>query len=393
MAMRVLITSPGLVGHIHPMVPLAEAIEARGHEVRWATTEVGVVHVDAAGQRGVAVSAFVMDPAEVHRRFPELGELAPPDVPDVMFGKVFGAMAAPPMLEGLVALVGEWSPDLVVSDAAELAGHVVAAELGVPSVTKGFGAALPEHRVARAAEEVAPLWRLRGLEPRPYGGSYDHLYLDPYPPALAVEPGDHVPRRQLVRPVAGTGLSGNTPAESVPVESLPLPGGPADVPIVYVTMGTVFNDVGPLRVVLAALADLPVRVLVTVGPNGDPDALGDQPLNVRVERYVPQAAVLPHCELVVSHGGSGTVLSTLALGIPQLCLPQGADQFLNAAAVAASGAGLALTPAEASIETVAEAIGRLLTGASYREEARRVGASIEAMPSADEVVGVLETLV
>jgi UDP:flavonoid glycosyltransferase YjiC (YdhE family) len=387
MAMRVLITSPGLVGHIHPMVPLAVAIEARGHEVRWATTVDGVGHVDAAGLKGVAVSAFVMDPAEVHRRFPELSELAPPEVPEVMFSKVFGAMAAPPMLEGLVALVGEWAPDLVVSDAAELAGHIVAAELGVPSVTKGFGPALPERRVALAAEVVAPLWRSRGLEPRSYCGCYDHLYLDPYPPALAVEPGDHVPRRQPVSPVS-SGASAETPA----ADTLPLPGGPRDAPIVYVTMGTVFNDVGPLQVALAALAGLPVRVLVTVGPNGDPDALGEQPSDVRVERYVPQAAVLPHCALVVSHAGSGTVLGTLALGIPQLCLPQGADQFLNASAVAAAGAGLALTPAEASIEAVAEAIVLLLEDRSFRQAARQVADSIEAMPSTDHVAGVLETL-
>ena len=386
--MRVLITSPGLVGHIHPMVPLATAIMARGHEVRWATTVDGVGPVNAAGIRGVSVSPFVMDPAEVGRRFPELGELAPPDVPEVMFSKVFGVLAAPLMLEGLVPLVSEWRPDLVVSDAAELAGHIAAAELGVPSVTKGFGPALPERRVALAAEEVAPLWRSRGLEPRPYGGSYDHLYLDPYPPALAVEPGDHIPYRQLVRPVSSV-----DPAERGADETLPLPGGPGDAPIVYVTMGTVFNAVGPLLMVLAALAELPVRVLVTVGPNGDPAGLGEQPPNVRIERYVPQTAVLPRCELVVSHGGSGTVLGTLALGMPQLCLPQGADQFLNASAVAAAGAGLALTPAEATVEAVAHAIGQLLEADSYRQAARRVAASIDSMPSADDAAVVLENLV
>ena len=388
MAMRVLITTPGLVGHIHPMVPLARAIMARGHEVRWATTVDGVGHVDAAGIHGVSASSFVMDPAEVGRRFPELGELAPPDVPEVMFSKVFGALAAPPMLEGLVPLVQEWRPDLVVSDAGELAGPIAAAERGVPNVTKGFGPALPERRVALAAVEVAPLWRSRGLEPRPYGGCYDHLYLDPYPPALGVEPGDHIPHRQLVRPVSRTDR-----AETAAAETLPLPAGSVDVPIVYVTMGTVFNAVGPLLVVLGALAALPVRVLVTVGPNGDPAALGEQPPNVRVERYVPQSEVLRHCELVVSHAGSGTVLGTLALGMPQLCLPQGADQFLNASAVAAAGAGLALTPADATVEAVAHAVGRLLEDDSYRQAARQVAASIESMPSVDDVAGVLETLV
>ncbi len=104
-----------------------------------------------------------------------------------MFGKLFGAVAAPPMLAELVPVALEWKPDLVVSDAAEFAGHIVAAELGVPSVSKGFGPLLPERRVAAAGQEVAPLWRSRALEPRPYGGSYDHLYLDSYPPELQRE--------------------------------------------------------------------------------------------------------------------------------------------------------------------------------------------------------------
>ena len=103
---------------------------------------------------------------------------------DVRFGKMFGAIAAPSILTDLVGVALEWRPHLVVADAAEFAGHIVAAELGVPSVTKGFGPLLPERRVAAAGEEVAPLWRSRGLEPRPYGGSYDHWYLDIYPPAL-----------------------------------------------------------------------------------------------------------------------------------------------------------------------------------------------------------------
>jgi diguanylate cyclase (GGDEF)-like protein/PAS domain S-box-containing protein len=69
----------------------------------------------------------------------------------------------------------------MVADAAEFAGHIVAPSLGVPSVMKGFGALLPKVRVAGAAQEVEALWASRGLEPRRYGGAYDHLYIDIYP--------------------------------------------------------------------------------------------------------------------------------------------------------------------------------------------------------------------
>jgi UDP:flavonoid glycosyltransferase YjiC (YdhE family) len=155
-------------------------------------------------------------------------------------------------------------------------------------------------------------------------------------------------------------------------------------------MGTVFNNPEPLKVVLAALSDLDVRTLVTVGPQADPDSLGVQPDHVRVERYVSQSLVLPHCDVVVSHAGSGTVLAALTLGLPQVCLPQGADQFLNAAAVASSGVGISLMPGEGGAGSVRDGVARVLEDVSFRDAAGRVSSSIASMPSPDDVAVVLE---
>ena len=171
-------------------------------DVLWAVPADGIGHVERAGIRGVAIApAGLTSITDVRTRYPELDALPPLEVGDVMFGKLFGAIAAPQMLAGLAPVALEWQPDLVVADAAEFAGHVMAAELGVPSITKGFGPLLPERRTAAAGEEVAPLWRSRGLEPRSYGGAYDHLYLDIYPPGLQPPAAPHVSRRQLLRPV------------------------------------------------------------------------------------------------------------------------------------------------------------------------------------------------
>ena len=386
MGMRVLFTSPAGLGHVHPMVPLARAVAARGHDILWALPPRGVDTVEKAGLRALPAGppeAFY--PGDVLRRYPELGELPPTEMPEVMFGKLFGAMVAPPMLADLAPVALEWRPELVVADAADFAGHIVAAELGVPSVTKGFGALLPEQRVSSAGDEVAPLWRSRGLEPRPYGGSYDHLYLDIYPPELQVSDAAHIPRRALLRPVGDDGaVDGPTP--------LPIPDAESDAPLVYVTMGTVFNDAQPLRTTLVALRELDVRVLVTVGPHADPAVLGEQPDRVRVERYVPQTQVLPECDVIVSHAGSGTSLATLALGLPQLCLPQGADQFLNATAIASAGAGISLMPGEQEAGAIRDAVARLIDDPSFREASQRISVSIASMPSPDDVAELLESL-
>ena len=248
MGMRVLFTSPSGLGHIHPMVPLAKAMATRGHEVLWATPEDGVGHVERTGIAAVVTGpAGLPGPAEIRRRYPELDALPLIEMPDVMFGKIFGAAAAPQILPDLVRVALEWRPDLVVADAAEFAGHIVAAELGIPSVTKGFGALLPERRVRAAGEEVAPLWRSRGLEPRPYGGSYDHLYLDVYPPEFDPQVAAHVPHRQRLRPVADDGHVATASAR-------PWPDTPADAPLIYVTMGTVFNNPELFQVVVGRAA-------------------------------------------------------------------------------------------------------------------------------------------
>lgn len=87
-----------------------------------------------------------------------------------MFPKMFGGVAAPIMLADLLPIVRDWEPDLIVHDAAELAGPIVAALLDIPNVVKSFGALTPRERVAAAGDEVAPLWRSLGLDPRPFGG-------------------------------------------------------------------------------------------------------------------------------------------------------------------------------------------------------------------------------
>jgi len=155
------------------------------------------------------------------------------EVPTVMFGKLWGAIAAPEMLDGLVPVALQWQPDLVVADAAELAGHIVAAELGCQASRRASDHPAQGPRGVRRPRGRS-LWRSRGLEPRPYAGCYDTLYLDSYPPLLQPQPADHIARRQLVRPHRDDGEFDSSSA-------LPFPEGPVGSPLVYVTMGTVFT--------------------------------------------------------------------------------------------------------------------------------------------------------
>jgi hypothetical protein len=322
------------------------------------------------------------------RRFPEAAQLAGSEIPDHMFPHLFGAVAAPRMYAELVGPATEWQPNVIVCDAAELAGPVVAASLGVPNVTHSFGVAIPAHRLEAAAPFLADAWSMNGLVPRPFDGCYDHLYIDIYPQSM--QPGDLSRLGRIVRrrPESADHLPGY---ETSPTLNGFLQRAQSDRPLIYVTFGTVFNNNDAFGAVVAAARLFPALFVVTVGLDGDPAAFGTLPNNIFIERYIPQSAILDRCAAVISHGGSGTVLAGLSRGLPQLCIPQAADQFANAAACSAAGAGIAITDNVTS-ESINTALTQIITNPTFGVAANRVAAEIQAMPSADEVVAVLTSL-
>jgi UDP:flavonoid glycosyltransferase YjiC (YdhE family) len=110
---------------------------------------------------------------------------------------------------------------------------------------------------------------------------------------------------------------------------------------------------------------------------------------VEVAEFIPQEDLLPRCAAVVSHAGSGTFLAGLAAGLPQVLLPQAADQWLNAEAGARGGVGLRLMPDEFSVSTVRDALARVLADLEMRAAAQRVSDEIAAMPPAAAVAAEL----
>jgi len=367
------------------MVPLAKAFVDRGDDLTWAAAAEVASRLQQEGftahpaGRGLAESQ-----REFHRRFPEVEALAPAARPDVMFPGMFGAVRAGPMLADLLPIARAFRPEVVVSDQAELAGPIMAAAMGVPNVTHSFGRRLPRRRVEAAGETVASLWEAHGLDPRPFGGTYDHLYVDIYPPSMQSADGDHVPFVQTLRPV--TFAIGDE-------EALPdWITGDSGTPLVYVTFGTVFNTSASLvSTAVTGLCQLPVRVVVTLGPSVDPGGLGPQPPNVHVAGYIPQTQLLPHCSAVVSHAGSGTFLAALAHGLPQLCLPQAADQFGNATACVHAGAGRDLQPGMVTIDKVRDEMAQLLADPSFGKAAETIGEEMSHMPAPAEVADIIAT--
>jgi MGT family glycosyltransferase len=136
-------------------------------------------------------------------------------------------------------------------------------------------------------------------------------------------------------------------------------------PLVVVALGSTFqNQHGLTMRVMDALGTLPVRGLITLGDVFSPDELAPPP-NVVAVRSAPHRMVFPEARLVVTHGGHGTVMKALAQGVPVLCIPLGRDQGDNAVRVEAGGAGT-MVKKSASVATLANAIGQMLTNTALR---------------------------
>ncbi|MGC4836047.1 glycosyltransferase [Micromonospora vinacea] len=331
--MRVLFASLASVGHTYPLIPLAIAARDAGHEVHF-----------AAGP-------------EVHAPLAAHG--LRPFRPGDAFYEVYA--------EDLEPELARLRPDLVVHEWGLPGAAVAAHRAGIPGLWHGFGRMFPEgiglELPTRNAEVVG----------RPH--------LDIWPPSLQDKDFLATERRIELRPVAFS-----TPA--------PLPervSRRTSRPLIYLTLGTAFGTPELMRTAIAALATLDADVVVAAG-RVPVEQLGEIPAHVSVHQWVSQAELLPLVDLVVHHGGSGTTLGALAVGAPQLLLPQGADQFANADTLAAAGVAVRLLPGEVDAGAIAEQVHRLLPqrgSVEQRDAARLIAEEIAGMPSPAAVARLL----
>lgn len=378
--MRILFTFIGGVGHFHPLAPVARAAAAAGHEVAVAGSGAVVPHVAAAGFRTFATSAPRTGAAGPPSR--DMSALAPVDLraAEIEFAENFADKGARRHATAVQRHIRAWRPDVVVRDEADLGSAVAAEVLSIPTATVLVLAAGTLIRPDLVSTPLATLRAEHDLPPDPGLTMLTRgLVLSPFPPSFR-SPDSPVPLPETAfafRPDTRVPLTARSRRKRV-----------------YVTLGTVFNSgSGDLfERLLTGLADIDAEVVATVGRDIDPADFGVPPDHVRIERFIPQAEVLRHADLVVSHGGSGTLMATLAHGLPSVLLPLGADQPHNAARAEELGLARSLDAATATPETIRRSVSEALDDQVARERARRVADEIDGLPGVEETTRLLETL-
>lgn len=167
--------------------------------------------------------------------------------------------------------------------------------------------------------------------------------------------------------------------------------GDGSTPLVLVSLSTSEQGQADLLQRCAeAVAQLPVRAIVTTGPSIDPASV-NAGSNTQVVRYVPHTEILPSASLTITHAGAGTTMAALAHGVPLLCTPMGRDQFFNAEQVQALGAGRMLMP-DSSTDAIAQAAADLLGDDRPTACAQQMAAVIGRYGGAAQAAAALEAL-
>jgi UDP:flavonoid glycosyltransferase YjiC (YdhE family) len=377
--MRILFTFIGGNGHFVPLISVARAAIDRGHTVAFGCGPLMAPTVAAAGFIALPVGAAAASP-------PGRQPLRPLDQAreDQEFRDHFARHGARYRVPYLNALCREWQPDLLVCDETDFGAMIIAEHLGLPFATVLVMAAGSFVRAEVVGEALNELRAEQGLPPDPHLEMLSrYLALSPFPPGF----------RDPAYPLPPTGHSFRpTPIEdteeAAPVWLATLPSQPT----VYFTLGTIFNlESGDLFTrVLTGVGELPINLIVTVGPFLDPAELGPQPANVIVEQYIPQDLILPHCQLIISHGGSGSVSGALWHGRPSLLIPMGADQPLNAARCRQLGLAWVLDPITATPDSIRAAVVDLLHNPGYQQAAAKMRDEFAALPDPAHAVRLLE---
>jgi MGT family glycosyltransferase len=425
--MRFLVTCWPFVGHVFPQLAVAVALRERGHEVAFYTGASVAPVVEAEGFAVHLLGAVDEDAVLRCVRLLETGTAGGRMSPGLVRRtfREWLVETIPAQLRDLETVVAGWRPDVLVTDLSMWAPILVLEETtGIPVALSstfmgplipgpdappaGFGLRPPrttaQRLLARTLQGVIDRAG-RGLRARvdeirrdqglgPLGMTVNAwtarlpLYLVPSLASLDGNRTDLPPTVHYVGPVLWYPPS--TPAAEAWVASIP-----EDRPWVHVTESTLrYGDPFLLRAAVRGLPDAGLRVVATTGEHRDLDALGLGPLpeGAHVTAWASHKSLLPHCRAVVTNGGTATVMSALAHGLPLVVSPTTWDKPDNARRIAEAGVGIVLKPSRCTPERLRAAVQQLLAQPAYTRNAQAVAAQLAAAPGAAGAAQLLEAL-
>jgi MGT family glycosyltransferase len=421
---RFLFGSLPLTGHVTPGLPLARALVARGHQVRWYTGRKFRDRIEATGARWEPLRAAPdYDDEDLEAAFPGISRRT--GLAALKFGaKHLFLDPAPAQMADLQGILEGFPADVVIGDPTFTGALFLAERGGPPRAVYGISAlTLPSRDTAPFGLGLPPATTAVGrLRNRALGSLFDRfLFRD-------VDDHYNAIRARVGLPPSGTGaladalrariyLQGTVAGFEYPRSDLPeqvhfvgafLPDPSPDfapppwwcellqhrVPVVHVTQGTMATSPEQLLIpTMQALAREAVLVVATTGRRQGGAALTEAPpANARVEGFIPYGHLMPHVDVMVTNGGYGGVQIALAHGVPLVAAGRTEEKLEVCARVAWCGAGIDLKTSRPSPAGIRNAVRDVLSDPRYGANARRLAAQFARLDAAAEATSLLEAL-
>jgi N-glycosyltransferase StaG len=423
---RVLFCCWPFEGHAFPQMSIALALRERGNEVAFytgrrlqKTVEEQDVHVFGMTRIESAWRSVQELEKQVGGRRQSLRVLR-------QAGREWLLGTIPGQLEDLDAIIAEWNPDVLVTDASMWGPSLILNEAlpipvalasplimaSIPGPEKPPPAFLPSAPAAslRARALDAAIGGARQLLSRGLRRALDELRAERGLPPMGAPVNEYLGRLTLylVLSVPELDLNRRDLPPSVHYAGActwhpPEPPGtsewldqlPSGRPWVHITEGTShFQDPFVLRAAATGLAGAHMEAIITHGHDRRADELGidTSAANVHVTPWLSHDALLPRCQALVTTGGAGTVIAGLRAGVPLVIVPTTWDKPDNAQRVAAAGAGIVLPPRRCTPESLRAAVEQVLTQPSYRAAAQRCAELLEQAPGPAGAAAWIEEL-
>jgi UDP:flavonoid glycosyltransferase YjiC (YdhE family) len=376
--LRILATTTPLQSHLWNLVPALWALRSAGHDVRVAALPNIAWAVEES-----SLPALLVGPLLDLSLMPGQEAVASDSpAPFIRAAAQMGGLLA----HGILAALEYFRPQLVLYEAMDLAGPLVAQHLGVPAVYVSCGPPYAPAAVENLRRGGAALRRRM------------HMDEQVSPPALVLDvcpPSYRDPAHAVAAPYQSMRFVPYNGPGAVPAWLLQ----PPERPQACLSAGTsgpegeligrvarIIHEVRPdMEIIVPMAADAPGRAMLSGS-------------KVRVVDWLPLKLLFAAgCDLVVHHGGPGTALTALSYGLPQIVLHDrrhlaGADHYINGRLLAACGAGRSLSAVKMTDADIAESVRVVTSDPGYRLAAGGLAAEMAAQPSPADVVAVLEDI-